>query len=623
VSRYHTLTPWDKAIEIVHQLASEMQISVITLPTREAWGNISAEEVYAKRSIPHFIASAVDGYAVKASDTRGAHTSNPIKIPSGKTKYVNTGDPIDFPHFDAVIMWEDVVVEEDGIVIRKSIKPGEGLRIIGEDAIKGELIIPRKTYLTPEHIALARAAGVREISVFSKTRVAIIPTGEEMTPPESDLLPGQLPETSSLMVAQHISKLGGDVVWTSKPVPNDTRKMSEALMKGIDIADIVLFIGGSSRGKHDLVADVISEAGNILVRGLRVRPSKPTIIGKVKGKPVIGLPGFPAATYYIVTNLLPILINPYKPKDMPDSRKETVILSTAVPSRGGVAEFVRMAAGLSRDGKIHGVPLPRGSSRLNSLAQANGHLFIPAESEGYRKNTEVDMIFTRKHVPLLMMASDDIALRLLLSMLREHEIYISLAKKGSLGSISAWNEKRVYMAGAHMLHPETGTYNLPYITDDAIVITLAERQQGFFTRPQGPQITSLIQLAEENLKFVNREKGSGTRMLLDYLLQKEGIEPHQINGYFFEQFSHMAVALAVKIGLADIGFGIKAAADALELNFIPIHSETYHLILPSDAHNLAEKISQVLKSKVWKTNIEKLGGYDTTNSGEVTIHNVR
>ncbi len=622
MSRYHTLTPWERATEIAQNLAAEIKPQTITLPIKEALGYITAEEVFAKRSIPHFIASAVDGYAVKSSDTYGAHTANPIKIPGSKTKYVNTGDPVDFPNFDAVVMWEDVVVEKDGIVIRRSVRPGEGLRIIGEDAIKGELIIPRRTHLTPEYIALARAAGVKEIKVFQKTRVAIIPTGEEMTIPEENLLPGQLPETSSTMVAQHVSSLGGEVVWISKPIPNDINALKEALLKGLELSDIVLFIGGSSRGKHDLVAKVISEIGELLVHGIRVRPSKPTIIAKVKGKPVIGLPGFPAATYYIITNLLPILINPHKPKDIPDSRKKSIILSTAVPSRGGITEFVRMAVGWARDGKVHGVPLPRGSSRLNSLAQSNGHLLIPAESEGYRKHTEVEITLTRKHIPLLMMASDDIALRLLLSMLREKGIYIALAKKGSLGAISAWNEKGVYMAGAHMLHPETGVYNLPYINESAILITLAKRQQGFFVKPKGPRITSLKQLAEAGLRFVNREKGSGTRMLLDYLLKKEGLSPQQINGYFFEQFSHMSVALAVKIGLADVGFGIKAAADALELDFIPVHSETYHLILPPDASSLAEVIAETLKSEQWKKIITSLGGYDTDESGEVTLHHV-
>ncbi len=250
---------------------------------------------------------------------------------------------------------------------------------------------------------------------------------------------------------------------------------------------------------------------------------------------------------------------------------------------------------------------------------ANAHLFIPEGSEGYKAGEKVDVIRVKGGNPYLVMASDDIAFKLLLSFLREKGIITTYARKGSLGSISAFNKGNVYFAGAHLLDIQTGTYNLPFIKRSARVVMMAKRQQGFIVAKGNPlNIKDFKDI--KRIKFVNREKGSGTRMLLDFLLKKHGISPYEINGYMNERFSHLQVAMTIAIGMADAGLGIKAAADALDLDFIPIHTEEYHIILPIEDTMLTNTIIQILtKNNEWKQMVSQIGGYDVSLSGKVVM----
>ena len=618
MSKFHNTTPWNEVLELVNNtLKSLISPQTEEIPVQEAVGRVSAEEIWAKRNVPHFLAAAVDGYAVKSDRFKGAHTANPIRVPKDSVRYVNTGDPIHFPEEDAVYMQEDVLEDGEYFVFHKSISVGKGIRFIGEDVIKNDLIIWRNTYLLPEHIALMRAAGVKTIKVYKPIRVAIIPTGEEMKVPETDLKEGDLPETSSLMVAQYIEKFGGTVSKIYSPVPNDMDKLSHALKEGLKNADIVLFIGGSSRGKHDLIAPLIENTGKLLVHGIRIRPSKPTIIGIVDNKPVIGLPGYPTATYYILQHIVKPLIQVFIPEDTPIPKNiEKATLSVHVPSPGGVAELLRIVVGKAHDGKEHAITLGSGSSKLFPITMANAHLFIPEGSEGYRAGKEVEIIKVKGGHPLLVMASDDIAFKLLLSLLREKGVLISYAKKGSLGSIGAFNKGQVYFAGAHLLDPETGQYNVPFIKRPARLILMAKREQGFIVPKGNPKNISSFEDIRR-IRFVNREKGSGTRMLLDFLLAKYEISPNDIDGYMLERFSHLQVAMTVAIGMADAGLGIKAAADALNLDFVPVHTEEYHIIIPEDDEALAQNIIDVLRSTKWQAKVQEIGGYDVSASGKV------
>ena len=619
MKKFHNTTPWNDVLKIVEErLLPLVKLKTEEIDVKDGIGRVLAEEVWGQRNVPHYLAAAVDGYAVNSAFFKDAHTSNPIRVEKNQVRYVNTGDPIHFPEEDTVYMQEDVQVDGDFLVFYKSIAMGKGVRFLGEDVIKNDLIVWRNTFLLPEHIALMRAAGVKKIRVYKKVKVAIIPTGEEMKKPEEDLREGELPETSSLMVSQYIERFGGEVVYIAEnPIPNDMDLLSKSLREATDQANIVLFIGGSSRGKHDLIAPLIEKEGNLLVHGIRIRPSKPTIIGTFNNKVVIGLPGYPTATYYILHHIVkPLVRKPY-PEDTPiEPQTPKAILSVHVPSPGGVAELIRVVMGKARDGNNHVITLGSGSSKLFPITMANAHLFIPEESEGYRSGETVNVIKVKGGNPLLAMASDDIAFKLLLSLLRESNTYIVYAKKGSLGAINAFNKKQVYMAGAHLLDPATGEYNKPFIKDDALLILMAKRQQGFIVQKGNPKnIKSLEDI--KSIRFVNREKGSGTRMLLDYLLRKEGISPSEIDGYMTERFSHLQVAMSVKLGMADAGIGIKAAADALDLDFVPLHEEEYHIILPTEDNGLAEKIIKILKGDKWRDMVASLGGYDISDSGKV------
>ncbi|UZN23249.1 molybdenum cofactor biosynthesis protein [bacterium 3DAC] len=618
MKKFHNTTPWDNVLSLVENtLKSMLKPQIEEIPVKEAIGRVSAREVWAKRNVPHFLAAAVDGYAVKSDRFKEAHTANPIRVAKDSVRYVNTGDPVYFPEEDAVYMQEDVLEDGEFLVFHKSISVGKGIRFLGEDVIKNDLIVWRNTYLLPEHIALMRAAGVKTVEVYKPISVTIIPTGEEMKAPEGDLKEGDLPETSSLMVAQYVERFGGTVSKIYSPVPNDIDKLSQALKDGLQNADIVLFIGGSSRGKHDLIAPLIENMGTLLVHGIRIRPSKPTIIGIVENKPVIGLPGYPTATYYILQHIVKPLIEVFMPKDKEiPHQTEKATLSVHVPSPGGVAELLRIVVGKAHDEKNHAITLGSGSSKLFPITMANAHLFIPEGSEGYKAGEEVEIIKVKGGHPLLAMASDDMAFKLLLSLLREKNILVSYAKKGSLGSIGAFNKGQVYLAGAHLLDPQTGQYNKPFIKKPAKLILMAKREQGFIVQKGNPKNISSFEDIRR-IKFVNREKGSGTRMLLDYLLAKYGISPSEIDGYMLERFSHLQVAMTVAIGMADAGLGIKAAADALDLDFVPVHTEEYHIIIPEGDEALAQNIIDVLRSTKWQAKVQEIGGYDVSASGKV------
>lgn len=618
MKKFHDTVTWENAIKIVQEkLLPLINPGTEEIPVSKSLGRIASEEVWALRNVPHFLAAAVDGYAVNSKDFQSAHTSSPIIKELSDIRYVNTGDVINFPHEDAVYMQEDVIVNRDKLVFYKSISTGKGVRFVGEDVIKNDIIIFRNTYIQPEHIALMRAAGVKYVKVYKPVKVAIIPTGEEMKQPESTLKAGDLPETSSLMVAQYVEIFGGKASKIYQPIPNDEKELKKTLYDALEASDIVLFIGGSSRGKHDLIAPLIQKEGKLLVHGIRIRPSKPTVIGIMENKPIIGLPGYPTATYYILQHIVKLLIQAKYPKDIPiKPQKEEVLLSAHLPSPGGVAELLRMAVGVALDGKLHGITLGSGSSKLFPITMANAHIFIPENSEGYKVGEKTNVIKVKDGTPILVMASDDIAFKLLISYMREKGIIVVYTKKGSLGAINAFNKKLIYMAGAHLLDPQTGLYNKPFIKEPATLILMAKRQQGFIVKKGNPlNIKNLHDITR--IKFINREKGSGTRMLLDHLLTKNNISPSNINGYTLEKFSHLQVAMTVSLGMADAGFGIKAAADALDLDFIPIHTEEYHIILPKQDKNLEMSIIEILSSNSWKRQIEKLGGYDTSASGKV------
>jgi putative molybdopterin biosynthesis protein len=414
-------------------------------------------------------------------------------------------------------------------------------------------------------------------------------------------------------------------------VPDDPAALKDALRNAIDTADMVVINAGSSAGSEDYTHKTIDALGDVIIDGVNMKPGKPVILGIVRGRPVIGVPGFPVAAelafrlfgrpiIYAMQGLVP-------PK--PDT--VTATLSRQLASSLGPTEFVRVKLGRVGETLV-ATPLPRGSGRLMSLVHSDGVICIPPEMEGLAAGTETEVELTRPlsdiEGTVVCIGSHDNALDLLSDFLkRTHPEYsLSSAHVGSLGGLMALKRGEAHMAGCHLLDEETGEYNVPYIRKylegvDVTLLNLAYRTQGLMVRPGNPlNISGIADIGREGVRFVNRQRGAGTRILLDLELKKLGIGPDEVAGYPDEEYTHMGIAVAVASGKADVGLGILAAAKALGLDFIPVADERYDIAVPT-GHMRLERVAALLdimrNDTGFKTAVESLGGYDTRDMGEV------
>jgi putative molybdopterin biosynthesis protein len=598
------------------------------IPVTEALGRVTAEAVFAKVSSPHYPASAMDGISVKAVDTWGATEVNPIRLVRGKQfKDVDTGDPLTESH-DAVIMVEDLhFIDKDTVEITAAVSPGQHVRPIGEDIVASELIIPENHRIRPVDVGAVLTGGVTNIKVRKKPIVAIIPTGTELVPPGSELKPGDIIESNSSVFKGLVEELGGEA-HVLPIMPDDYEGILKAVDSAVDASDVVIINAGSSAGSEDYTSAVIKRLGELLVHGVAIRPGKPVVLGIVRGKPVVGLPGYPVSAILnfelFVRPLLFRLLGLY------DFGRETIegVIARKTPSPIGSDEFLRVKVGLV-NGKMIATPISRGAGVITSLVRADGVVRVPSGSEGFAAGDKVNIQLFRTHQEIqntiVVIGSHDISIDIIGNLLKKKypHITVSSAHVGSMGGIMALKRGEAHLAGVHMLDPETGDYNHSYIkrylpNRDIHLISLAGRDQGLMvarTNPKG--IYSIDDLIKQDVRFVNRQRGAGTRMLLDFELSKRGISPDQIQGYSHEEFTHLAVAAAVAGGSADAGMGILAAANALNLDFISVSLERYDLAIPAEFLELdiIKRMLEIIRSEEFKAELEALGGYHTEFTG--------
>jgi putative molybdopterin biosynthesis protein len=358
-------------------------------------------------------------------------------------------------------------------------------------------------------------------------------------------------------------------------------------------------------------------------------PGKPTLLGRFKEQPIVGIPGYPVSAILAYEELVKPLLYQVLHLTKPDRLRIKVFPTRKIPSKLGTEEFLRVKAGRVGE-KIYVSPLPRGSGMITSLIKADGIIRIPSLSEGLDENQETELELLRPLEEVLntvvMVGSHDLTLDLLVNLLGKYypPLFLSSHSVGSLGGILAIKNGICHLAGTHLLDPETGEYNFPYIRNylkgiEVRVINLVHREQGLIVQHKNPKgLKSLVDLFQKDISFINRQKGSGTRILLDHELRGLSIDPIQIKGYEKEEFTHMAVASLVASGVADAGLGILPAAKAMNLDFIPVTKERYDLVIPS-VHFGDEKIQKVIetvRSKKFKEEVLRLGGYDVSKTGE-------
>ncbi len=594
-----------------------------------ALGRVTAEPVFAGLSMPGYHSAAMDGIAVRAESTFAASDQNPLLLnPEEDYHSVNTGEALP-PGFDAVIKIEDIqIFEDDRVEILAPATPWQYVRAVGEDVVAGELIVPAGHCLRPPDLGALLAGGITEVKLLAKPKITVIPSGSEVIDPGKERKRDSIPDFNSTVIASYLKQWGAEPVIYSV-VPDEPGRIKEAVEKSLEDSDLVIVNAGSSAGEKDYTFATLEELGEVFIHGVATRPGKPTILGRAKNKPVVGLPGYPVSAYLSLEWFVRPLICRYLGLPEPQREKMTVTLGRRVVSEIGVEEFVRMTIGFV-SGRFIANPLTRGAGVTMSLVRADAILVIPANSLGYEQDETVEIELYRPQAALkhhlLAAGSHDLIIDLLATAIRERSPKMSLssAHLGSMGGIAAVGGDRAHLAGVHLFDPETGDYNRPYIEKlypghNMHLVNLAYRMQGWIVpkgNPDGVETTG--DLAEKKLSFINRQKGAGTRLLFDHLLQEAGLTPEQIYGYEREEYTHLNVAAAVAAGTARVGLGILPAAKAFDLDFIPLVEERYDLLLSDSFYNSPEAnlLLETITDPGFQKQVESMGGYSMRDAGK-------
>lgn len=614
----------EEAIDLYFQKLN-IENSYEEISLMESLGRITYEAVYAKVSSPNYNAAAMDGIAVISENTSEAYETNPITLNLNKDfVYVNTGNPIEDP-YDAVIMIEDVIELGEGkIQILKSAYPWQYVRQIGEDIVATEMIIPSKHKIRPMDLGALISGGVEKIKVYKKPRVGILPTGTEIVENINDVVEGKIIDSNSRVFQGLVAECGG-IPNRYHPHKDDYNLLKAAILKGVEENDILLINAGSSAGTKDYTVKLIEELGEVVIHGVAMKPGKPTILGIINNKPVIGIPGYPVSAYIVFDVFVKPLIQKYIGLNKLTSETTKAYLSRRVVSSLKNKELVRVNLGFVND-KLIASPVAGGSGVSMSLVKADGIAIIPKNIEGVEvgKEVEVELLKPLSKIKntLFSVGSHDLIMDILGDI-----IPLTSSHVGSLGGIMALKRGECHIAPIHLLDMDTGEYNISYVkkyfpNEKMVLIKGVQRQQGFIVEKNNPiNIKNFKDLANKNITYVNRQRGAGTRLLLDYHLKLEKINPKDIIGYERELNTHMAVATAVKTKSATTGLGVYSAAKALDLDFKYITDEDYDFLIPYNMlqDNKITEFIETLKSEEFRNRVEVLGGYGFRETGNIII----
>jgi putative molybdopterin biosynthesis protein len=603
------------------------------LDVTQSLGRVTKSPVYARLCSPLFNAAAMDGIAVRAAGTVGARENNPLTLTRGKDfVVVDTGDPVK-PPYDAVIMAEDTMqVDADTVKIIAASSPWQHIRPIGEDIVTGEMLVASRQTIRPIDIGVLLSGGITRIEVYQKPRVAIFPTGSEIIEPEQTPKEGEIIESNTRMFEAQVIA-GGGMASRFAVIPDEYARIKDAVAKAVHEYDMVLINAGSSAGTEDFTVHVLRELGNVIVHGVAIKPGKPVILAVVNGKPVIGIPGYPVSAFLVYELFVAPLLCALSGRREKTMERIQAIIAKRLVSGLKHREYVRVKVG-KVDGKLVASPLARGAGAAMSLVRADGFCIIEQNSEGVEAGESVSVDLYRslddiEHT-LVSIGSHDLILDVISDLMYStHGAYLTGTHVGSMAGLMALKRGQSHIAPTHLLDEATGAYNIPVLcelfpcTDAATareicLIKGVGRVQGLIVQKNNP----LAIQDERDLvrcSYINRQRGAGTRLFLDYRLKKAGIAGERINGYEREAATHMAVAAAVLSGSADAGMGISSAASALGLDFIPLGDEEYDFAVPKRFLSLPhmQAFITILQSPVFHQKLAELGGYTWAHAGEI------
>lgn len=632
-----TMPPAEAVARAKAALDRATLIKAETVPAHEACGRVTSQPIFARCSSPTFHAAAMDGIAVASAATFAAREGSPVALKLGQGyRPVNTGHPLP-EGMDAVVMIEHVEqLDADTVSIEAPAFPWQHVRRIGEDIVATELLLPQNHSLSPYDVGALLAAGIFELSVWERVRLTFIPTGDEVLDFTACPTPaaGQVIESNS-QVFRAIAASWGALPTHTAPVPDKPEELRAAVAAALAGGAHVVVVGaGSSAGSKDFTRSTFESFGQLLAHGISVMPGKPTVLGVTKGpfegRLLVGAPGYPVSAVVCLEDVLEPIVRWLMRQASPGRQTITARLARKTPSRPGMEEIVRLAVGKVGGGFV-AAPLARGAGLITSLTKAQAITRIPAQSEGLAQD---EFIEAELLVPLaglesvlVHIGSHDNILDLLANELMGLAEPLSLVSShvGSMGGLTALKNGAALFAGCHLFDPATGDFNFPFLAKhlpdlDLTVINLAIRHQGLMVRPGNPKnITGVADLARADVTFINRQRGAGTRILLDHQLASAGIAPQAVRGYDREEYTHMAVAVNVLTHAADCGLGIFAAAKSLGLDFAPLALERYDLILPTaylDDPRI-KTLRAVIGTEQFQERMRALGGYDTPLTGKI------
>lgn len=593
--------------------------------TLNSLARITFKSINAKVSSPNYNSAAMDGIQVISSRTKGASETSPKTLTEGDDfSYINTGNQIREP-YDSVIMIEDVIdLEEGKIQILKASYPWQHVRQIGEDIVATEMILPSVHKIRPIDIGALLSGGVEELEVYKRPKIGILPTGSEIIEKISDLEDGKIIDSNSRVFENEINIIGA-IANRYSPVKDDYDLLKRTILKASKENDVLLINAGSSAGTKDHTVKIIRELGTVVIHGVAMKPGKPTILGIINQKPVIGIPGYPVSAYLVFHIFVKPLIEKYLGLEEENIETVEATISRRIVSSLKNRELVRVNLGYV-DGKLVATPLSSGAGVTMSLVKADGIAIIPRNVEGIDAgkivNVELLKDISKIKETLVSIGSHDLIMDILADMMS-----LTSGHVGSMGGILAMKRGECHIAPIHLLDEERGDYNKSYVEKyfsdkDMAIIKGVKRQQGFILKKGNPEnIENFSDLTKEGVVYANRQRGAGTRVLLDYHLKEDGINPEDINGYDRELSTHMAVATAVKTGSATVGLGIYSAARALDLDFKALTFEDYDFLVEKEKLDDERVVHfiDILKSKEFQNRVEKLGGYEFKDTGQVVL----
>lgn len=632
---YLTNTPLDEArANYINKLRENgLGPTPETVRAEDAAGRVTFRAAYARICAPHYHACAMDGAALRASLSFGATETTPVTLEEGEYVPVDTGDPLP-EGCDAVVMAEDIEPLEGGrIRLRAAAAPWQHVRQIGEDICAGEMLLPSYTRISPSAVGAMLAAGVLSCEVCRRPVVGIIPTGDELVEPCEAPGEGDIIEFNSAIFSAMLRD------WGAQPrrypiVRDDAGAIEAALRLALSECDAVILNAGSSAGREDLSCAAIGAVGEVLYHGLAIKPGKPAILGFAGKKPVLGVPGYPVSGMIVLEEVFKPLLGLYAGTYSAAEPEEVgAKLGRGIVSGLKYREFVRVRLGEGPAGLVAS-PLDRGAGVVSSFMRADGLLSLPQGCEGLEAGAQVSVRLLRPRRELsgglTVIGSHDPLLDEVADLLRRLEppLRMSSSHVGSMGGIMAIRRGEAQAAGVHLLDEASGGYNESYIErffpqGGVRLVECVGRTQGLMLAPGNPLgLEGFAGIARPGLRYVNRQKGSGTRILADFLCRRYGVDADSIYGYGREELTHTSVAAQIASGSADAGMGIYSAARLYGLDFLPVCTEQYDLLIPDSAWEspAVRRLLEVLASEDFKARLEALGGYSLEHPGRLRRH---